>query len=225
MNRLLKYSLLLVLLLTFTSTPTSANLSPVIETLDLMVDGAITTQFINQTPNTFSFIQRIIYGIHWENNAIDLDDFGNLEGGLVNGTKIFFDNLLLVTFFDIHDFAHVAYDLTIMTDDKNPVDNHLAVRLSFDKFIPGGLDVRANQNLTFSVQESINDTVVDDFEVTLEGYSAPVPTSNEPIVPIWSPASIWNAWAPSILPMAITGALLFAAGFSVYIIVRRVFGK
>ena len=197
--------------------PVKAGNVPILETIDLKVNGSINIQYLNQTPDTFSYIYRIIWVLHWENNVIDYDDFCNLDDGLINGTLILFNNIPLNSpIKDIHHFSHTSYDLTISTDDKNPKDNHLVSRLSFDKFIPGGLDVRDNQNLTFAIRDEINASVCDVFLVTIEGYHAPDAETGGSFPAIWSPVNLWNAYSPWLIYLGLPAVLFVTFGGVIY---------
>jgi len=181
-----KIGMLIGIFLLFTALPavsasaSTSILTPVIESIDLMVDGSASVQHVNQTPDSFSYIMRMVWRLHWANNELDWDDFGNLAEGLVNGVTVSFDGEELIEpVKSVHDLAASAYELSLRTDDKNPKDNCLTARVSFYRFVPGGLDVRRNQNLTFTVSEDINDTFVDGFAVALEGYLEPVSADDE----------------------------------------------
>lgn len=197
--------------------PVKAVNTPITETLDLKVDGSSVVQYLNQTPDTFSYIYRVIWSLHWQNNALDYDDFGNLNNGLPNGVQLLYDQVPLNGIIsNIHHFAHTAYDLSISTDDKNPVDNHLSSRLSFDKFIPGGLDVRDNQNLTFAIQDEINASVCDVFEVTIQGYHTPDAATGGSLPASWNPVNLWNAYSPFVVYLGVPAVLFVAFGGIIY---------
>lgn len=150
-------SLLLMLgTMVLTMTPavgTSIIHYPVVETVDLLVDGSQTAQTINLTED-FDYVNRICFVLIWGENSSDYNQFGNHTDELENGTLIYYDNS---QFFDaitcITSFTSFSYNLQILTDDKNPIENHLIAQISFDKFIDGGLDVRV-YDLQFIVQDN-----------------------------------------------------------------------
>lgn len=142
---------------------------PVIEELNLTVDGSINPVLVNITKE-FDYIMRIIWYLHWEENAIDYGEFGT-GSALENGSCICYDGSSLNGYVkNIHDFSHWAYDLRIDSDDRVPKSNHLVSRLSFFKMSPPyGLKIKDGH--TFSVV--INDNIpsyCDDFAVTVQGF-------------------------------------------------------
>lgn len=192
-----------------------AGFLPVAEELDLTVDGSINPVFLNQTAGKFSFIMRIIFILHWENNAIDLDDFANIDNGLANGTLILYENEQFdKALLNHHDFAHISYDMEIQSDDKNPKDNHLASRLSFWKFVPGGLDVQNGQVLTFAVRDDL--TAVDAFAVFIEGYFIPDSAIGSKAPFVFDPVDIVNFWITNVIPVAAIGIMVLVAGIAVW---------
>lgn len=194
--------------------PANAVLQPVIEELDLFVDGSINPVHINQTGD-YTFITRILFSLHWRSNAINHDDFGLIVAGLVNGTSISYDKQLLTgPMTNIHDFAHVAFDSAIVTDDKNPKDNHLTSRLSFFKFIPEGLRMGNNRNLTFTVEDDMT-AAGDLFVVIIEGYKT-ADTGNPPVNAVWSPVNILNFWVTSAMPVAAMGIFTLVAAIAIW---------
>lgn len=139
--------------ITITAEGTSIIHYPVIETVDLLVDGSITPQIINYTSN-FDTINRICFVLIWEENSIDYDQFGTHTSHLENGTLITYKSLQLFNPIDcIRCFTTFTYDVQILKDDKNPIENHLTARISFNNFVEGGLDVRA-YDLQFVVQDN-----------------------------------------------------------------------
>lgn len=194
--------------------PANAVLQPVIEELDLFVDGSINPVHINQTGD-YTFITRILFSLHWRSNVINHDDFGLVVAGLVNGTSISYDGQLLTgPMTNIHDFAHVAFDSEIVTDDKNPKDNHLTSRLSFFKFVPEGLRMGDNRNLTFTIEDDMT-AAGDLFVVIIEGYKT-ADTGNPPVNAVWSPVNILNFWVTSVMPVAAMGIFTLVAAIAIW---------
>lgn len=140
---------------------------PLVETLDLLVDGSETPQTIDYT-NNFDTINRMCFVLIWEENSTDYDQFGNHTDELENGTLIYYNNLQIFnTITCIKSFESFSYDLQILEDDKNPIENHLIAQVSFDNFVEGGLDVRA-YDLQFIVQDN-NTAYASTFVVQIQG--------------------------------------------------------
>lgn len=201
-----KVSLFLAFIIFVTvSLPGEAVVQPVIELVDLRVDGSIVTQHLNQTED-FTFVTRIIFNLHWAANDLKWSDFGTAAGGLTNGTSISYDNQTLNSPIQIiHEFAHLAFDVEIKSDDKNPQINHLSSRLSFFKFVPTGLDMAGNRNLTFTVNDNLT-AVCSMFMVSIEGWKALDSAGNpNPPAATWSPINILNWWATNAIPVAAFG--------------------
>lgn len=145
---------------------------PVVEAFNLKVDGSITPQHF--TPNeTFLYLERVIWTLHFTDNAIDYDLWGS-GAALTNGTAMFYDAISLLPFniTNIHEFGHASYDFNVFRDEKNPKDNHITSRYSFNKFVPPGLFMPGH-TFTVIVQDNITAAAndIDMFDLTLEGYS------------------------------------------------------
>lgn len=210
-----KISLIMfVFILLALAIPARSQVQPIIEPLDLRLDGSITPIHVNQTED-FTYITRIIFNLHWASNDLKWSDFGTLAGGLVNGTAISYDNETLNDPVKIiHEFAHLAYDVEIKSDDKNPQINHLSSRLSFFKFVPIGLDMGENRNLTFSVRDNLT-AVCSLFLVSVEGWKA-LDDTGKYIAPAWSPVNILNWWATNAIPVAALGVFILVVGIAIW---------
>lgn len=145
---------------------------PVVEQFDLLVDGSMTLQHF--TPNeTFLYLERVIWNLHFTDNAIDYDLWGS-GPALTNGTAMFYDtiSLLPTNITDVHEFGHSSYDFSVIRDEKNPKDNHISARYSFNRFVPPGLFL-GGHNFTVIIQDNqtaaAND--IDEFTLTLQGYT------------------------------------------------------
>jgi len=140
---------------------------PVVETVDLLVDGSITPQTISLTDD-FHYVNRIGFVMIWEENSIDYDQFGNHTDELENGTLIYYNNSQIFNAITcIRCFTSFSYDIQILKDDKNPIENHLSARVSFNNFVEGGLDVRT-YDLQFIVQDN-NTLYASTFIVQIQG--------------------------------------------------------
>lgn len=215
MNKKISLILVIVSLFSFIAVPSTSQHQPLIEELDLLLDGSIDPVHVNQTED-FSYITRIIFNLHWRTNAINWDDFGLIEGGLANGTSISYDRVVLndpITI--LHEFAHFSYDIDVKTDGKNPVDNHLSSRLSFFKFVPAGLLIAGARNITFTVADDLTGAG-DLFNVILEGYKAGETGPGTPVTATWSPVNILNFWVTNIIPVAAFGIFILVAAIAIW---------
>lgn len=177
----------LVLLVVASSLPVTATepyYLPVIEVLDLRIDGTTPTR-VNSS-YTFAHIKRMIFGLKWEDNEIDFASFGTDADGLDNGIAVqyyFGNDLINLTnnnpIKNFNGFFFFAYDTVITSDDKNPVNNQLICEFSFIEFMieRKGLVMYNDEVLSFLISDNITDTC-DDFIVTLEGYSGGVEVTN-----------------------------------------------
>lgn len=154
--------------------PTSYRL-PLVEVLHLKVDGNATHPSVISTTVDFDWISRVVWSLSWEENSINFDHFAGgdaLDCGihvLVNG-----ENITAECIKTIADFARDAYDITILSDDKNPIENHLVSRWSFFKLTGNdGIDVRNPKvNLNVHVHDNLTDVAyaIDHFDLSVQGY-------------------------------------------------------
>lgn len=204
--------------------PISANASneilifkkPVINELDLFLDGSGTAITINLTKN-FDYVCRFIYDLHFESNDLHFTSFGaSGAGNLSTGVAVFYENELMFAknITSIHAFTHTSYDIVILTDDKNPKVNHLACRLSFFKFVPPwGLRILNNQSLQFIVADDITAVAraISHFSVTIEGFT--IDETKEVKKPPSNPfetLNSWFAWFLASFGPWLIGILVFA---------------
>lgn len=145
--------------------------NPVIKEIDCNVDGSITPQSVNITSDDgFDYIGAVIFHISWVSNFIFFDSFGT-DDPLENGTLVQYDfetlNSPLVSF---HSFARVMFDMEILSDDRNPKNNHMIARVLFANFVdPLGLKIKDGHTLSFVMQDNIT-AVVDSFDIIVGGW-------------------------------------------------------
>ncbi|MHA2010529.1 MAG: hypothetical protein ACW980_24715 [Promethearchaeota archaeon] len=174
-----KYIFLILLVLTATSTSTSTSQQfihePLVEILDLDVDGS-TAVFVNISKG-FDFVKRIIWNLDFATNAFETGKFAD-DTALTNGINIYYNDVSILDDDNITNnakFSHTSYDIAIITSDKNPKERLLVSRWSFDKFTPEGLKINSDRTLAFHIQDNISALAsVDVFQVTIEGYSKTV---------------------------------------------------
>ena len=146
---------------------------PVVEEIDLLVDGSITPQVF--TPNeTATYWMRCVWTLHFIDASVDFSDWGAGGGALANGTSMFYDdtNLLPGNITNNHDFVHSAYNLDWFQDDKSPNENHFVSRYSFFRYVPSGLFM-PDHTFRIIVADNITaaDHAIDHFKVYLKGYT------------------------------------------------------
>lgn len=152
---------------------------PIVDVLDLKVDGSGAGGTNVSVTKNFDVISRLIAHMEFVDNSVDFNDFGS-GSPLVNGI-----NLIVVfsgtesSFLDggeaikaNNQFGHAGYDITLLSDDKNPVGRVILSRLSFDKFSPVGFDNRTGllTGFFFQVQDDLTDANTTHLEVSVEGY-------------------------------------------------------
>lgn len=146
---------------------------PVIEEIDLLVDGSIIPQVF--TPNeTALYWMRSVWSLHFIDASVDFTVWGADGGNLENGTSMFYDdiNLLPGNITNTHDFVHTAYNLDWFQDDKTPKDNHFVSRYSFFRHTPNGLYM-PDHTFRIIVADNITAEIhaIDHFKVYLQGYT------------------------------------------------------
>lgn len=144
---------------------------PVVEELDLLVDGSITPQVF--TPNeSVTMWMRGIWVVEFIDNSLNFSDWG-AGNPLTNGTALRYDNrnLIAENITSLHQMGHDSYDFDVKSDDRNPKGNHITARYTFAEFVPDGLFMNGH---TLSAIVSDNQTLaanaIDTFELHLEGY-------------------------------------------------------
>lgn len=144
---------------------------PVVEELDLLVDGSITPQHF--TPNeSVTMWMRGVWVVEFIDNALNFSGWG-AGNSLTNGTAMRYDttNLIIENITHLHQLGHESYDFSIISDDKNPKGNHITSRYSFFRFVPGGLFMNGHTlTLIVSDNQTAAEYAIDTFEIHLEGY-------------------------------------------------------
>lgn len=152
---------------------------PIVDVLDLKVDGSAPGGVNVSLTKSFDVISRLIAHMEFVDNSVDFNDWGS-GSPLTNGIKLFV-NFSGTEISFLHgggaikannQFGHAGFDITLLSDDKNPVGRVILARLSFDKFSPVGFDNRTGllSEFFFQVQDDLTDANTTHIEVSIEGY-------------------------------------------------------
>ncbi len=117
---------------------------PVIESLDLLVDGSVSPVTITLTQD-FDVIMRFIFELEYDDPSFIGEEFAE-AGPLTNGTCICVngDSLFDFNITQNDDFMRMSYDTTVFHDDKEPKVTHVFTRLSFCNRFFGGCLIFCN---------------------------------------------------------------------------------
>ena len=176
--KLLKLSLILVILsfLVFNSTNITTGAivkTPVIEKIDLMVDGSITPITKNLT-ETFHFITHMTLEMEYNDPNWIGTEFGKgtaLTNGtcfLYKGSPFFYKNITenkqLYSFFSSVDR---------FTDDQDPKNVHVTAYLKFDRTFFIQLPISSLTDLQIMIQDDLTSATYDlvEFELFIQGYT------------------------------------------------------
>jgi len=168
---------------------------PLVETLDLRLDGSITSILVPLTRD-FDYVLRIIF--HLEFN--DPNYVGSLWGegaALANGTSIVVENVLLIDFNITQNkhLSHLAFDSIVIHDDADPKYTRIYTKMSFGEFCPNGIRIATNESLYFIVQDDMTAAAHDvtEFTVIIEGFQIErqVAPKQYPV----NPFEYFNNWA------------------------------
>lgn len=151
---------------------------PIVDVLDLIVDGSGAGGVNVSVVKSFDVISRLVTHMEFLDNAVDFSGFGS-GTALVNGLRLVvnFSNtessfLNGDTINSNNELGHVGFDILRLSDDRNPKGQVILSRLSFDKFSPVGIDNRTGLLSEFfvQVQDDLTDGNVTHLEVSVEGY-------------------------------------------------------
>lgn len=190
---------------------------PIVEEVDLKLDGSITQQVVNFSAD-FDYIMRLIFHLDFQDAAFLMSEFGK-GTALTNGTQIFSEgsDLLGFNITKNEDFFRFAYDTQVIEDDAAPKAVHIYSRFSFFKFSPNGL----RYSSVLSLQLKINDDLtaaglgLADFAVVAEGFS--FETEQGAITPkVLSPFDYLNSWAIFLISEPFLWFVLLA-GIAVFV--------
>jgi len=156
-----------ILLLSPVSASNEIIYFPIVEPLDLYVDGSVSPQTLTAS-SEFDYITGLLFVLIWEENSVDYDHFGNYTSSLANGTLIKYNgSQIFESIVSIGSFTTLSYDMQILEDDKDPIENYLFAPMAFTDFMEDGLDVRSH-TLQFIVQDN-NPAYCNSFIVQVHG--------------------------------------------------------
>jgi len=160
------------------------------ESIDLKVDGSITTQSLTLQKN-YTYIRRIIIELIYTDVNFVYDKFG--EGtALTNGTAII---VYGSPYFDFnitrnYDILCLSQNSIIFTDDSAPNCTIVVAEIVFDRFWGvTGLYITNNESLYFMVQDDLTNAGlgIAHFKVIVEG-------AEETLVKEQPQAKNWIGW-------------------------------
>lgn len=174
----MKKILLVVILLffiipvTYGSADTELKQVPVVEEIDLLVDGSI-TPITKSLTKTYNFISRVIIELDYDNANFVGSEFG-AGAALTNGTSILINgDLVFPNNITTNDqFFTLAFDVVQFTDEATPKETHIYTRLALSTLLPPfGLVYAGASSLSFIVQDDLTDAglAISKFQVVIAG--------------------------------------------------------
>lgn len=151
---------------------------PIVDVLELKVDGSGAGGVNVSLVKSFDVISRLVTHMEFLDNAIDFTGFGS-GAALANGIRLIINFSNTETSFlngdtiqSNNQLGHVGFDIIRLADDRNPKGQVILSRLSFDKFSPVGIDNRTGLLSEFfiQVQDDLTDANTTHLEVSVEGY-------------------------------------------------------
>jgi len=151
---------------------------PIVEVLDLKIDGSASGGVFVNTTKEFLVISRVIWNLEFKDQSVDFTGFGS-GNALTNGINVYYNDVSLLDNANISkndDFGHGSYDISIHSDDQGAnKDNILLSRWSFSKFVESstiaGLIRTSEKRLAFHIQDDLlSSSAFIELTVTIEGY-------------------------------------------------------
>lgn len=142
---------------------------PIVEELDLKVNGSASPILLNLT-SEFDWIRMLSVTFVWRDNAIDFDKYGAIAA-LTNGTEFLYDNKTFIgTFKCLECYLSMCVDSIIVSDDKNPIDNHFIGFIYFhDHLTLNGLKMREGHTFNIRINDDLT-SVGTEHTVRVFGY-------------------------------------------------------
>lgn len=142
--------------------------------LNLDVDGSTPTT-VSITSANFSYVSRIIFELAFTDNTLEYTDFA---GGvaLTNGIEIMYNGSAITPAMKTNgDFGKVSYDVQVLTDEDAGTKTRLLLcRVSFNKVVPRGLDVRNGEAFGVKISDNLTASPAYDsitsFTAEVQGY-------------------------------------------------------
>lgn len=157
---------------TYGSATTELKQIPVVETLDLKVDGTTPVRF--NLSKDFDFVVVIVIHLDYDDPNYVPSEFA--EGpALTNGIFICVENTALLDFniTDNEGMTNLGYETTIFQDDKVPKATHVFTRFTFQRILPPfGLAYTSNDSFFITIQDDMTaaNLDIDEFEVHVAGF-------------------------------------------------------
>lgn len=151
---------------------------PIIDILDLKVDGSGNGGVNVSIIQIFTVITRVIVHLEFTDTSMEINNFGS-GNALTNGTRAFIqlDGLIRdLTSQQVlasnDDFGQYSYDMEWISDEKSPKDWLILARLSFFKLAPLGFDNRTEMlgNFWFQVNDDLNNGDTNEYTIAVQGY-------------------------------------------------------
>ena len=147
---------------------------PVIERLDLTVNGSGTPIFVEATQDKFTFIVRIIWKLQFTTNSMEWTKFDD-STALANGIQVIYhsEDLLPIPVKNNADFHDYGYDVSLQADGATTKGNVLSSRWTFSKWVPNGLGMWNAENFGILVSDDlriVTRTAMTEFVAVVEGW-------------------------------------------------------
>ncbi len=145
---------------------------PVIETIDLLVNGTIPIRF--NLSKDFDFVVVVIFHLDYDDPNYIPSEFA--EGpALTNGIFICVENTGLLDFniTDNEGLTNLGFETTIFQDDKVPKATHVFTRFTFQRILPPfGLSYTSNDSFFITIQDDLTAAAldIDGIEVHIAGF-------------------------------------------------------
>ena len=158
--------------LTYVSGETELKQIPVVETLDLLVNGTTPVRF--NLSKDFDFVVVIIFHLDYDDPNYIPSKFAN-GPVLANGIFICVENVGLLDFniTDNEGMTNLGYETTIFQDDKVPKATHVFTRFTFQRILPPfGLVYSSNDSFFITIQDDLTaaNLDIDEFEAHIAGF-------------------------------------------------------
>ena len=152
----------------------SAAALPVMETLDLLVDGAPAVNV--PVAGDYDYIARVIMTLRFDTSTLTWTEFGD-ETALTNGFFMVYNGINLgvdATVKNNGDLFRYGYDVNIEADQVAVANRVVSARWSFNKWTPHGLGMwDAKDSFWFRIQDDMTAlTTVDELSATIQGWKA-----------------------------------------------------
>lgn len=194
---------------------------PLVETLDLQLDGSVTPILVPVT-REFDYVLRIIFHLEYDDPLY----IGTLWGegaALANGTAIIIENVLLIDFNITQNrhLSHLAFDSNVIHDEGTPKFTRIYTKISFGEFCPNGIRIATNESLYFIVQDDMTAAANDvtDFTVIVEGFQ--IEREAVAQVPVENPFKMFDKIALQIITNWPLIAVIFLGVMLIWYVFRK----